>query len=353
MKIASTSLQLESSHAMLQRYEFRESLRAWTGNRRPDFEETRSQPAPSADRSHISDAGKAAQATEADTTGKSGDPADNDPRLSLIKAMIFMLTGREAKVFNPADLQTDSQGSATQAPASQAASSEAAQQSAGYGVEYDRHESYTESEQTRFEASGTITTADGRKIDFSVSMSMTRSYHEESDLSIREGDARKKQDPLALNFSGTAAQLSSQRFSFDLDSDGKAEEINFAAGGSGFLAFDRNGDGKINNGSELFGSRSGDGFAELAALDTDHNGWIDENDSAFSQLRVWSKGSSGKDQLATLREANIGALGLAHVDTPFDLKDSNNTLQGQIRSSGIFLQENGKAGTMQQIDLTV
>ena len=92
--------------------------------------------------------------------------------------MIFMLTGREAKVFNPADLRTEAQSAGMRAPADQAANTEeAAPQSAGYGVEYDRHESYTESEQTRFEARGTVTTADGRKIDFSISMSMTRSYH--------------------------------------------------------------------------------------------------------------------------------------------------------------------------------
>ena len=182
---------------------------------------------------------------------------------------------------------------------------------------------------------------------------MTRSYHEESSVSIRAGDARMKQDPLVLNFGGTATQLTSQRFKFDLNTDGKTEDINFVAGGSGFLALDRNGDGKINNGSELFGARSGNGFAELAALDTDHNGWIDENDAAYKQLRVWTRDNTGKDQLASLHEANVGALSLGRVDTPFALKDNSNALQGQIRSTGIFLQEDGKAGTMQQVDLTV
>jgi len=156
-----------------------------------------------------------------------------------------------------------------------------------------------------------------------------------------------------LNFAGTAAQLTDQRFKFDLDSDGKTEDINFVTGGSGFLAFDRNGDGRINDGSELFGARSGDGFAELAALDDDGNGWIDENDAAFDKLRLWSKDAAGEDRLLTLREANVGALSLARVATPFDLKDGGNALLGQIRASGVFLQEDGRAGTMQQVDLTV
>jgi hypothetical protein len=278
--------------------------------------------------------------------------------LRLIRAMIAMLTGQEVKVFDASTLQVDapvptvadptqSNQTADQAPV------QTVQPPAGFGVEYDRHESYSESEQTSFAASGVVNTSDGRQINFSVSLAMTRSYHEESDVSIRLGDARKTKDPLVLNFAGTAAQLTSQRFKFDLNSDGQNENINFVAGGSGFLALDRNGDGQINNGSELFGATSGNGFAELAALDADHNGWIDENDAAYNQLRVWTKDAAGKDQLATLKQANVGAMSLASVATPFDLKDGSNALQGQIRASGIFLQENGQAGTLQQIDLTV
>lgn len=356
MKIANAALQLESSHARQQHRELNESLRTWVGDRRPDFEgrgqtrpASRIPPPPV----QLSDAGKAAQSSEADAIQKSLDAAEKDPTMRLIKAMIAILTGREVKVFDAAELENSAPPIDIQPPAEHGNTQAGGPPSAGYGIEYDRHESYTESEQTRFEARGVVTTADGREISFSLALSMTRSYHEESDISIRQGDARKKQDPLVLNFNGTAAQLTSQRFKFDLDSDGKSDEINFVAGGSGFLALDRNGDGKINNGSELFGTRSGDGFSELATLDADHNGWIDENDSAYALLRVWTKDSAGKDQLATLRQANVGALSLGRVETPFDLKDSGNALQGQIRSTGVFLQEDGKAGTMQQVDLTV
>lgn len=48
--------------------------------------------------------------------------------------------------------------------------------------------------------------------------------------------------------------MTSQRFKFDLNADGQNEDINFATNGSGYLALDRNGDGRINNGSELFGA---------------------------------------------------------------------------------------------------
>ena len=64
------------------------------------------------------------------------------------------------------------------------------------------------------------------------------------------------------------AEVSDQTFYFDLDADGKEEEIS-VLNGSGYLALDKNGDGTINDGSELFGTRNGDGFADLAQYDED------------------------------------------------------------------------------------
>ena len=356
MKIASSELQLDASHAKAQRHEIRESLRAWIGER-PDFEGRQGRPAPASETVHISEAGKAAQSGEAQAIQDSMDAVNNDPMLRLIRAMIAMLTGEEVRVFDASELQVDNPAPSVPDPnqsAQPTPSPEAAPaQPAGYGVEYDRHESYSESEATSFTASGVVRTADGQEIKFDLSLSMARSYHEESDVSIRLGDARQKKDPLVINFGGTAAQLSSQRFKFDLDSDGKAEDINFVTGGSGFLALDKNGDGQINNGSELFGAQSGNGFAELATYDSDRNGWIDENDAAYAQLRVWTKDSAGNDQLSTLKQANVGAINLSSVATPFDLKDSSNALLGQIRASSVYLTDDGKAGTVQQVDLTV
>ncbi len=166
------------------------------------------------------------------------------------------------------------------------------------------------------------------------------------------GDAVKK-DPLVINFGGTAAQLTDAKFSFDLNADGKAEQISFVGAGSGFLALDKNGDGKIGNGGELFGPASGNGFQELAAYDQDKNGWIDENDAVYQKLQVWIKDAKGNDTLGALAQKNVGALYLGNIGTPFDIKNSQNQLDGQIKSSGVYLKEDGGAGTMQQIDLTI
>ncbi len=359
MKIASASLQMEASHQQYQRTERSESLRVWVGNRRPDFEGNSRRAAAQAQVTtqpvQISDAGKAAQSGEANAINESIDAAENDPTLRMIRSLVAMLTGKEVKVFNASEIQGSADAGSSSTPtASTTAASPQTPPNAGFGVEYDSHSSYTESEQTQFAASGVVRTEDGKTIAFSVSLAMERYYHEESSVSIRLGDARQKSDPLVLNFNGNAVQLTDRRFAFDLNSDGKADEqINFVGSGSGFLAFDRNADGAINNGAELFGTKTGDGFAELAKLDGDKNGWIDENDAAFAQLSVWRKDSAGNDQLTSLKEANVGAISLARVATPFDIKDSSNALQGQIRSSGIFLQENGGVGTVQQVDLTV
>lgn len=354
MKIASSALQLESSHLKSERHEIRESLRSWVGNRRPDLagsgQTISSQPATTV---QISPEAKAAQSSEASAIEDGLEAAENDPKLRLIRAMISILTGREIQVFDASELNVDNPAPSLEDPNQAPTTQQGQRQAVGYGVEYDYSESYTESEQTTFEASGVIRTEDGKEISFDLSLFMARSYHEESNVSVRLGDARQKKDPLVINFGGNAAQLTSQRFKFDLDSDGKTDDINFVTGGSGFLALDRNGDGKINDGSELFGAKSGDGFAELATLDSDNNGWIDENDAAYAKLSVWTKDSTGKDQLSTLKQANVGAISLAHVATPFELKDSQNEQQGEIRTSGIYLREDGAAGTIQQIDLTV
>jgi hypothetical protein len=353
MKIASSALQLESSHTKSRQHEISESLRTWVGNRRPDFEgdgqSVLSQPSATV---QISEEAKSAQSREASAIQDSIDAAENDPMLRLLRAMIAMLTGRDVDVFDSGELSVDNPAPSLESP-NQSAAAASSQQPAGFGVEYDYHESYSEVEQTTFEANGVIRTEDGKEIRFDLSLSMTRSYHEESNVGIRLGDARQKIDPLVINFGGNAAQLTSQRFKFDLDSDGQTDEINFVTGGSGFIALDRNGDGKINNGAELFGAKSGDGFAELATLDSDNNGWIDENDAAYEKLSVWTKDSAGKDQLSTLKEANVGAISLARVATPFELKDSQNDQQGEIRATGIYFREDGAAGTIQQIDLTV
>ncbi len=355
MKIASADVQMAASHTSLQHHEVSESLRVWVGDQRPDFAggSEASPAAPTSPATSVSLSPEALAAQAQDGVEAAGAKTEDtlDPKLALLKTLIEYFTGRKIDLLSQSDLTAD----ADAAGVSQAAGgtpADAAPAKAGYGVEYDYHESYTEMEQTTFSAQGMVHTSDGKEISFDLNLAMSRLYHEESSVSIRAGDAVKK-DPLVLNFAGTAAQLTDQRFAFDIDSDGKDDMINFTAGGSGFLVFDKDGNGQATDGSELFGTRSGDGFAELAAYDADRNGWIDENDPIFEQLRIWIKDGAGRDQLLSLADKGVGAIGLQHLATPFEVKTAENRLQASVLASGVFLQQNGGVGSIQQLDLTV
>jgi len=357
MKIEGAALTLDAQHASQQKREQWESLSIRRGQTSNPTEASllRLQNPQGSSRVAISNAGSALQSNETDAIKQGLDATGRDPMLQMLRALIVLLTGQEARVFDASELsRASSATSSTPTPTpTPGAPGTPAQPAPEFSLDYVRTESYTETEQTNFNASGSIRTSDGQTLQFSLALDMSRYYHEESNTRIQIGNAARTQDPLVINFAGTATQLSSQRFQFDLNADGQNESINFVGPGSGFLAIDRNGDGVINNGNELFGTQSGKGFADLALFDADHNGWIDENDPAYEQLRIWTKDADGNDSLGTLKDAGVGALSLANTATPFALKDANNELLGQIVSSGVFLKENGSVGTIQQVDLTI
>lgn len=217
-----------------------------------------------------------------------------------------------------------------------------------------KYYSYSEEEETSFETTGKVVTQDGREIEFNVSLTMSRSFSESyfSEEDIVASVPANMVDPLVINLDNNGAGVSDQKFYFDLDTDGVLDSISRLDSSSGYLSIDLNGDGVINDGSELFGTKSGNGFLDLSLYDEDGNGWIDEADSVFSKLLIWTKDENGKDMLYHLKDKGVGALCLQNVSTNFDLKSiKDNTTNGRIRNTGIFLYENGNVGTMQQIDL--
>lgn len=210
-----------------------------------------------------------------------------------------------------------------------------------------------ESENTSFSGIGTALTDDGRAINFNVSFEMSRSFMEYNEINVQDGSFNLC-DPLTINVGANVTQVSDQKFRFDLDSDGNKDSISMLSSGSGFLAYDKNGNGTVDDGSELFGTKSGDGFKDLAAYDEDGNGWIDENDDIYDRLKVWYKDDEGNDKLLNLKEADVGAIFTGKSDTQFSLKsEDNSSMNGVIRSTGIYLKESGGAGTVQHVDLAL
>lgn len=214
-----------------------------------------------------------------------------------------------------------------------------------------RVETLSESETTQFSAQGTVRTKDGQTLGFALDLDMRREFSCTSDEIHTNTVALR--DPLVLSFDGKACELADKRFTFDLDADGQPDSIPFLAPDSGFLAIDRDQDGRIADGSELFGTRSGDGFADLRTYDLDGNGWIDEADPVYDRLRVWRHEADGTDQVKDLREADIGAVYLGSAASAFKLANADGQTLGQVRSSGIYLRENGGVGVIQHVDLSV
>lgn len=222
----------------------------------------------------------------------------------------------------------------------------------GTGGSYKSFYYCEERETTCFETTGTVVTADGREISFNISLEMSRSFTAMASEQIDFGQPRLC-DPLVINLGSNVASVSDQKFFFDLDADGTKEEISMLDAASGYLSLDKNNDGIINDGSELFGTTSGNGFADLLAYDTDKNGWIDEADDIFHKLRIWSMDAQGNSTLVDLKTAGVGAIYLGYEKTDFSLNNDQNMTNAIIRATGMFLYEDGDTGTVQQMDLAI
>jgi hypothetical protein len=358
MKIETASVALASQHSEVSQHRVSEQLRVWNGNNRLEMSRDSSRTSASSMVTRLSVMAQAltratppatpatlrtAEAAPAAATDTTADTEAVDPKLEPLIRLIELITGRKVRLFRAEALHGEGPPSSASPPAAQRV---------GWGLSYDRSETRYESQHTQVQVEGVVKTGDGREIAFALSLEMRREYLETSSVSLRAGDALLK-DPLVIHFDGPAGELSDQRFDFDLDADGQMDHIGFVGAGSGFLVLDKNGNGAVDNGRELFGALSGDGFADLAALDGDGNGWIDENDSAFDQLQVWQKDAHGQDRLRSLRDASVGALYLGRVASPYSVRDARNQTLAEVRSTGVYLREDGGAGALQQIDLAV
>lgn len=299
-----------------------------------------------------------AQATH-DPDMKQLDSSALQPRdrlkLELISRLHKMITGQELriKLFDPSVLEAKQPASdLPQTMTGTPSAPDFRPQQPAIGMEFERVSRINEEESSLYQVQGEVRTKDGKTINIDLSLQMARSVTQQESSTLRLG--ARLSDPLVINFDGKAAELSQTRFSFDLDLDGQKDEIPTLAGNRAFLALDRNNDGEINDGRELFGARTGDGFAELARYDDDGNGFIDEGDEIFSRLRLWSPGAEGESSLVSLASKGVGAIWLDSADTEFSLTPNltENRL-GVIRSTSFFLSESGGSGTVQHVDLSI
>lgn len=167
----------------------------------------------------------------------------------------------------------------------------------------------------------------------------------QSEMAVVEGD------PLVFDMDGDGIEVSSldDGVEFDIDGDGRKEKTAFATGDDAFLALDRNGNGSIDSGKELFGDQHGarNGLEQLAKHDSNGDGRIDANDAVFHELRLFTdrnrNGRSERSELLTLEQADIKSIDLdstRDVDRRLDSGNRITQIASYTRNDGTT----GRAG---------
>ena len=176
---------------------------------------------------------------------------------------------------------------------------------------------------------GGLTINDFKKGDLGIFLETEPDDEDEPDMDEPESRA----SPLIIDLDGDGVEtraLSAGRH-FDHNVNGMAETTGWVGADDGLLVRDINGNGRIDDGRELFGSSTrlasgalaANGFEALADLDENRDGVLDANDSAFSQLRIWrdvnGNGVTESGELLTLAQADLAGIRTAwqnstHVD---------------------------------------
>jgi hypothetical protein len=164
-------------------------------------------------------------------------------------------------------------------------------------------------------------------------------------VSLSASSQNRKADPIVLDLDGNGIKATGIQDGklFDINADGKMDLTSFILGKDGLLALDRNRNGKIDNGSELFGDQHGalNGFEELRKLDKNEDGVVDAGDSGFADLGVLmiKQGHPDEMQLTSLAQAGVAALRLAYQNT-----DEAVNPDATIAQKGTFIRANGTEG---------
>jgi hypothetical protein len=130
--------------------------------------------------------------------------------------------------------------------------------------------------------------------------------------------------PLVIDLNGDGIHTISRANSagtFDLLGSGTAINSGWLSADDGFLAVDKNGNGKIDSIAELFGGLGkGDGFAKLASFDSNGDGVVDANDADFASLMIWrdANGNHQTDacELMSLADAGVSSLKVGYTALP-------------------------------------
>ncbi|QWR76949.1 hypothetical protein [Candidatus Magnetomonas plexicatena] len=361
MEIASSNINLSSKSSTMEKYEHTESLSFWSGSGANGIAIRPTNQQPAKDTVTLSTESLSLLDAKKSSVNKNEQVDNNlDPSLSgdlkylILKLILEKMTGKKIDISNIADAANGNQpqdSAANKIQQPQSSPTPVTQQpQQNWALSYTSHDVHQERQDYAFNAQGIIKTQDGQDIKFSIGVNMSYEHSSESSVSLSAGNV-KLSDPLVINFGGNASDLTGGTFNFDLNSNGKDVKMPMTGSGSGFLALDLNNDGVINNGKELFGPATGNGFSELSAYDEDKNKWIDEKDSVFNKLSVLRKSQNGDTVLSSLKDSGVAAIYLDSIGGHFNYKDGAGNLLGKLASMGLYTKNDGTVGTIEQVDM--
>lgn len=165
-------------------------------------------------------------------------------------------------------------------------------------------------------ASDDSATPSPQQVELEIELHVELQVHVELKVALAQSQsATQKSDPLILDINNNGIHFdATKRITFDLNGDGQTERLSQLSSGDYFLAFDKNANGVIDNGIELFGDQLGDnnGFTALARYDDNRDNIIDASDRIFSALRLLQIDGDGRQTQTTLQNAGIKALDLRY-----------------------------------------
>lgn len=162
-------------------------------------------------------------------------------------------------------------------------------------------------------------------------------------------------DPIILDLDGNGLETVglTANIHFDHDGDDVLTRTGWVGKNDALLVWDRNANGHIDTGAELFGdftplpngTLAPNGFAALAALDENSDGVIDASDPLFGELKLWvdadQNGLTGEGELISLADAGIVSLNLSHA-----LKNQRLANGNTLAREGSFTRADGSTSAM-------
>ncbi|WP_136419243.1 calcium-binding protein [Herbaspirillum sp. ST 5-3] len=214
-------------------------------------------------------------------------------------------------------------------------------------TEYDSHGHKLSFKNYLFDANGQLVSSTSDILNNFIT-SLQTSFH----------TAKVTVSPLILDLDGNGVETIGKSAGIHFDHDGNhfAETTGWAGKDDGLLVLDRNGNGQIDNGGELFGnntllangSKAANGFAALAELDNNHDGKIDASDAIFSELRVWKDGD-GNAQVSNGELLGLEAAGVTSINLTYSAQSQTDAQGNQHLQAGQYTRTDGSVHAVDDV----